>query len=122
MPGGGLVFSIDTTHYVDGQEHVLLIRVSALYGNSLGTLRYTFRFLKQVTSCEFSLSHTHTLSLSHTHTHTHTHTNFLSFFLSDTVQCSSRVDGENVVITCTGTGITMIEYKINGGTFRDGIT
>jgi hypothetical protein len=83
----GLDFSVDTTNFVNGEEHNLQITVIARYGSSQGTLRYTFRFRKQVTS--FS------------------------------VRCSSRPDGENLIITCTGSGITQLEYNVNGGSYRN---
>ena len=51
--GEGLDFSVDTTNFVNGEEHNLQITVIARYGSSQGTLRYTFRFRKQVTSCEY---------------------------------------------------------------------
>ena len=48
--GSGLDLSVDTSGFVGGEQHVLVITVSARYGSSTGTLRYTFRFTRQVTT------------------------------------------------------------------------
>lgn len=51
--GNGLVFSVDISDYVGGVSHDLHITASARYGSGTASLRYMFRFSKQVSSRKF---------------------------------------------------------------------